>query len=270
MILYREFYCNLFDILSLTKYYYISLLGLFSIYLVFVASKSRKKKMRRLPLPFGCPALISLLITAAWPDRPFSTPAMGAGANGVRIVQAEKTGRARDPLRLIHGERATCSRPAPVAEPLDPPTTSALTGASKFSAGEHFRENVAPGAEVGITWLGATFMRRFAIKIEDTVGPTTIQFHTLLRPSRDQHIIHELDDRHETRLGDVWCLLKRQSNGEAGTLLVNAVPNIFYVRDGSGELGAVDAVWGGAGWEIGASPVDGDRLWPAGARVLSR
>lgn len=226
--------------------------------------------MRRPPRPFRRPALISLLMMAAWPDRPFSTPAMGADGNDIEVAQSEKSGRARDPLRLIHGERATCSRPAPVAEPLDPPTTSALTAASKFSAGEHFRENITPGAEVRIAWLGATFMRRFAIKIEDAAGATTIQFHTLLRPSRDQHIIDELDGRHETRLGDVWCLLKRQSNGEAGTLLINAVPNIFYVRDGSGKLGAVDAVWGGAGWEIGASPVDSDRLWPAGARVLSR
>jgi hypothetical protein len=73
----------------------------------------------------------------------------------------------------------------------------------------------------------------------------------------------------ETRLADLWCLLKSQANGETG-VLVNAVPNVFYVRDYTGILGAIDVVWGGAGWEIGASPADGDRQWPSGTRVLSR
>lgn len=223
--------------------------------------------MRRHARPVLGPALVLLLAMVAWPVRGPSTAASDADVNGPRIVQAERT---RSPLRLVPGEMVVCSRSTPAAEPLDPPTTSALKSTNKFRAGEHFRENVAPGAAVRIAWLGATFMHRFAIKIEDAAGETPIQFHTLLRPSRNQSIIDELEDRHETALGDVWCLLRRQPSGEAGILLTNAAPNIFYVRDGFGKLGAVDAVWGGAGWEIGASPVDGDRPWPSGARVLSR
>jgi hypothetical protein len=61
-----------------------------------------------------------------------------------------------------------------------------------------------------------------------------------------------------SNLADVWCLLRRQANGEDGALQTNSVPTIFFVRDGTGELGVVDLVWGGAGWEIGASPV-GDK-----------
>ncbi|MES2600351.1 MAG: hypothetical protein V4602_06015 [Pseudomonadota bacterium] len=185
-----------------------------------------------------------------------------------RIAQADKGDR--DLRRLIRGERMNCPRPAPVAEPLDPPTTSAFAGVKKFLAGEYFKENIAPSADVRIAWLGATFMRHFAIKIEDASSETTIQFHTLLRLSRDRHIIDDLDDRHETRLIDLWCLLRMQAHGEPGTLLIDAAPNVFYVRDSSGVLSAVDAVWGGAGWEIGASPVDGERMWPVGARVMSR
>jgi len=185
-----------------------------------------------------------------------------------RIAQADKGDHGL--RRLIRGERMNCSRPAPVAEQLDPPTTSAFAGVRKFLAGEHFKENITPSADVRIAWLGATFMRRFVTKIEDAGSETTIQFHTLLRLSRDRHIIDGLDDRHETRLIDLWCLLRMQAHGEPGALLIDAVPNIFYVRDSSGVLSAVDAVWGGAGWEIGASPVDGERMWPVGARVMSR
>lgn len=225
--------------------------------------------MSRLFRPFLCPALL-LLAMLAPPTRAFPEVAMGTGTDSVRVAQRDKSDRKRVPERLIRGESVNCPGPAPAAEPLDPPTTSAFSGAKKFPAGKHFKENIAPSADVRIGWLGATFTRRFAVKIEDMDGDTIIQFHTLLRASRDRPIIEELDDRHETRLVDLWCLLKIQANGEPGPLLIDAAPNIFYVRDGSGVLGAVDAVWGGAGWEIGASPADGERTWPAGARVMSR
>ena len=206
--------------------------------------------MPRLHRPFLCRALMLLLVSVI-----------------PRIAQAYND---HGPRRLIHGETVNCPRPVPVAEPVDPPTTSAFAGVRKFLAGAHFKENIAPTADVRIAWLGATFMRRFAVKIEDAGGETALRFHTLLRLSRDRHIIDDLDDRHETRLIDLWCLLKIQANGESGTLLIDAVPNIFYVRDSAGVLGAVDALWGGAGWEIGASPVDGERMWPVGTRVMSR
>jgi hypothetical protein len=93
----------------------------------------------------------------------------------------------------------------------------------------------------------------------------------LLRsPSNDRAIIAELGGGHETNLADVWCLLRRQAKGEDGALQTNSVPNIFFVRDSAGELGVVDSVWGGAGWEIGASPVGDKRIWSPGARVISR
>lgn len=220
--------------------------------------------MRRPLLLLRC--LIVLLATLIPLNHFLFGPAAGVRADDIQSGQ----NNAPEPQRLIHGERVNCPRPAPAVEPLDPPTTSSLSRAQKFSAGEHFKENIAPSADVRIAWLGATFVRRFAIKIEDADGETVLQFHTVLRPSRDHHIIEELDDRHETRLVDLWCLLKVQAGGEPGALLTDAVPNIFYVRDSSGVLGAVDAVWGGAGWEIGASPIDGERMWPVGVRVMSR
>jgi hypothetical protein len=36
----------------------------------------------------------------------------------------------------------------------------------QFRAGESFRENIAPDAEVRILWIGASFMHRYAAKTE--------------------------------------------------------------------------------------------------------
>ena len=171
---------------------------------------------------------------------------------------------------LVLGPKVSCSPHRAPAEPFDPSATSALPHNEKFTAGEHFKENISPAAEARISWLGATFMRRFAVKIEDDPGDVMLQTYALNRSSSNMEIIAELDDRHETKLTDLWCLLKLQANGEDGPLQTNAVPNIFFVRDAAGELGAVDAIWAGAGWEIGASSVEGQRQWPSGSRVISR
>jgi hypothetical protein len=171
---------------------------------------------------------------------------------------------------LISGPKVSCSSRRAPAEPIDPSSTSALAHNEKFIAAEHFKENILPAAEVRISWLGATFMRRFAVKIEDDPSDVILQTYALNRASNSTQIIAEFDDRDETKLADLWCLLRLQASGEEGILLTNAVPNIFFVRDAAGVLGAVDAIWAGAGWEIGASPVEGERQWPSGSRVLSR
>lgn len=171
---------------------------------------------------------------------------------------------------LVPGPGVTCSQHRAPAEPLDPPATSALPHHEKFVAGEHFKENISPAAEARISWLGATFMRRFAVKVEDDTDDVTLRTYALSRPSSGTQIIAELDDRHETKLADLWCLLRLQANGEDGALQINAAPNIFFVRDAAGVLGAVDAIWAGAGWEIGASQVEAQRQWPSGSRVISR
>jgi hypothetical protein len=159
---------------------------------------------------------------------------------------------------------------AGAAEPLDPPSTSSLVGAAPFAAGQHFKVDASGAAEVRISWLGATFLDRFAIKREVEPGDFTFQVQHLTRPASDFQVISALGRREETRLADLWCLLQRQPRGESGALLTSAAPNIFYVRDARGVVGAVDVIWGGAGWEIGASPLQQLPRWPAQARVISR
>jgi hypothetical protein len=170
--------------------------------------------------------------------------------------------------RIVPARTVECSLPRKSVEPLDPPSTAAIQLAEQFVAREYFKEDITPAADVKISWLGASFVRRFAVKVE-AAGVTSLQTYLLRSHSNDRDIIAELDNRHETSLADVWCFLRQQAKGEGGALQINSV-NIFFVRDGAGELGVVDAVWGGAGWEVGASPMGNKRTWSPGTRVISR
>ncbi|PAY06270.1 hypothetical protein CK489_25545 [Bradyrhizobium sp. UFLA03-84] len=167
-------------------------------------------------------------------------------------------------------DRVACSLQPKATEPSDPSSTSAIPHVEKFIAKEHFKEDVASSASVKISWLGATFAKRFANKVEDDVGGASLQTFVMNAASSDNEILARLGQSHESRLADVWCMLQQQPNGSGGSLEISAKPNVFYVRDVAGELGAVDVLWGGVGWEIGASPVSDRPRWPAGTRVFSR
>jgi hypothetical protein len=184
------------------------------------------------------------------------------------LIAIENEPAAANSAALGPGTIVRCSPRATPVEPADPSVTATIP--RKFIASQRFRQDMSPAAEVRISWLGATFMRRFAAKTEDDTTEVTLQIYALSKASGGNQIIAELQGRHETRLAEVWCFLKLQANGEDGALQTGAVPNIFFVRDAAGELGAVDAIWGGAGWEIGASPLGGQRQWPSGSRVISR
>lgn len=190
-------------------------------------------------------------------------------ASGVGASAAENKAGADSSASLVPRARTECSLKRKPGEPVDPPSTAAIPRAESFVANEHFREGIAPTAPVKISWLGATFVRRFSVKAE-TVDDTSLQTHVLSKSSNAEEILGQLGARAESRLGDIWCLLTLQANGEGGSLETSSAPNIFFVRDGMGELGVVDALWGGAGWEIGASPVGIQRAWPPGTRVFSR
>lgn len=188
-------------------------------------------------------------------------------AEHARLAQAEPS-RLGEPL-FAGTQEVGCAPPAAAPDRADPPTTSALPG-DRFVVGEHFEEALGSGADVQIAWLGQTFRRQFLLKVEPRPGPVRLHVHTLRKPAHDSDIIAALGSRHETELVHLWCLLWQQPNGEPGPLLNTHVPNIFHVRDTWGRLWAVDAVWGGAGWEIGASAIDDRRPWSAGRRVFSR
>lgn len=152
----------------------------------------------------------------------------------------------------------------------DPAITSALPRSGRFVAQEHFRESSSPQAPVSISWLGATFRERFVNKVEEHDGGVLLRTFELRQSASAADVATALNIHHETKLADLWCLLSRQADGEPGILLTNAVPNMLYVRDANGVLAVVDAVWSGAGWEIGASSIASPHHWQRGSRALAR
>lgn len=149
-------------------------------------------------------------------------------------------------------------------------TVVPLPGRARFVAAEHFRKSIASEARVRIAWIGRNFRRHFLSKIEENVRPAEIGIHRLRRSARDAAIIDAIGERHETDLAHLWAMLLRQPAGETGALAVRGSANVFYIRAANGTLWAVDAVWGGAGWEIGASATDDPRPWRAGRVIISR
>lgn len=188
----------------------------------------------------------------------------------VAALSQTLSGEPGSPALLARQGSFVCQVPPRSTELFDPPTTSSLPGAESFVVRQHFRLDTGPASDVAVSWLGATFMQRYGGKIENGVAVAPLQIFTLGGAARDREIMAALAGRHETELSAIWCSLRMQAHGEAGALLTTAVPNVFYARDTAGALGAIDVVWGGAGWEIGASSIEGERHWPAGARVLSR
>lgn len=221
----------------------------------------------------GCLAL-SFLLTETAAQSNFIEVGPSYGAASERSVRDRSGMVGGGPTRggagvLDAAAKLRCPSPDGPVDRSDPTSTSALASSKNFVASKHFWENISPASEVKISWLGANFTRRFVVKIERNPAVAALRVYALTRSSRSIGIVEELRAPSETRLADVWCLLKLQPNGEPGALLTNATPNLFFVRDATGGLGVVDVLWSGAGWEIGASSLTNDRPWPAGLRVIA-
>jgi hypothetical protein len=150
-------------------------------------------------------------------------------------------------------------------------TTVTVPAVSKFVAADHFkRGETVDGVKC---YLWDNFREHFLGKIEKNVAGCDIRVHKLLRSSRDLGIRSEIgEDKEETKLANLWSLLKLQGKGEKGALLTNGYANIFYVRDTEDMLWAVGARWraGYRGWYLYANSVEYPREWFAGFRVCSR
>jgi hypothetical protein len=222
------------------------------------------KNMTRLPNSILCAAVFLLSVEDPGPHASAMRP------QSIRTTELTTDLVAVNDLTVLMSQgEVRCPALDRSSEPTDPATTSGLPRLRQFVASERFKQTSSSDAEIKISWLGATFKQRFLSKVEDDEGGAILRTFVLRRPSPDAEIIAELGIRDETKLGDLWCLLSLQPKGESGTLLTNAVPNVFYIRDIDGNLGAVDAVWGGAGWEIGASSLDAPTQWLTGRRVIS-
>ncbi|OGY43229.1 MAG: hypothetical protein A3B89_01065 [Candidatus Buchananbacteria bacterium RIFCSPHIGHO2_02_FULL_40_13] len=151
------------------------------------------------------------------------------------------------------------------AELLKRVTTMAVSGTKRFVANEHRKET-----NVGLT--GSNFEKLFLEKVEENVGDAIIAIDRLVRASLNASIRAELGSRAEIKLAHFFEVLKAQSGGEAGVLLVNGYANIAYIRGADKKVWAVDAYWGSdcGFWRVDARSVGGPSGWCAGRRVLSR
>jgi hypothetical protein len=145
----------------------------------------------------------------------------------------------------------------------------AVPGIERFSAADHFQEHQPP-LQLPTAWLGDNFRKHFLNVTEVHVPAETLDVYRLRRSAYDDDIAAAAGGQRETKLYDVWTLINCQSQGKIDLLLTDGTPNFFYVRDSAGAIWAVDAVWGGAGWEIGASPLRDPRPWGRGRQVILR
>jgi len=141
----------------------------------------------------------------------------------------------------------------------------AIPAYKQFVASEHFIEG---HAALQFAWMGSTFRERFLRKIEPGQPGRLLHIYRLKTAASDAQVIEQMRTDVTTSLHDVWVLITRQSRGEAGPLSTEAQPNIFYIRDAVGIRWAVDVVWNGGGWEIGASAID-SLIRTRGSRVIS-
>ncbi len=195
--------------------------------------------------------------------------------NGVTMKYSKRTfGQAEAIFNILGGESAidgilrgelivTVTPKVVVPVPPPPPPLLTLVGHIELEG------TILPF----IDWLGDNFSDHFVCKIESIQAGATLTRHTLNRASLDEPIRKELTpELEETTLSELYELLSRQSEGQAGILLTNGYANIFYIKDAKGNFWAVSAHCYVAlgGWRVEASSVTFPLRWFAGCQVFSR
>ena len=185
---------------------------------------------------------------------------------GEEMVDALIQGRAKLEVKLVQ-----------ILNWIGTTTISATT--EKFVAKDKFRKD---SKEVKFYGIWNNFTEWFLSgngKIEEPIDEKELRYGKLIKSSVDGPIVEELggEAKAETTLTELHDLLKKQANGlkkqangEEGDLLTNGYANIFYVKDTSGVLRAVNVAWFDAGWIVSARSVEYPHDWFVGFRVFSR
>ena len=143
----------------------------------------------------------------------------------------------------------------------------------KASGSKRFVVNEASLKEANIGWTGENFKEHFLGKVEENITDATLAIHRLEQSALDAPIRKELgSERGVTTLAYFFNLIKKQSNGQKGHLLVNGYANIAYIRDKKNTLWAVRARWLSfyGYWLVDAYSVENPLEWLAGYQILSR
>lgn len=151
-----------------------------------------------------------------------------------------------------------------------PASTTMFYARKKFVINVRGSDNV-----VKIKLLGDNFLKYFLKgngKIEGWSDEHTLRCHTLQKSLPDVLLIAELDGEKEAETGlfDMFSVMEKQKNGGEGVLLINGDANIFFVRDQSGWLRAVDLSWDDDyGWCLQVYSIGNKKKWDAGFQVFS-
>jgi hypothetical protein len=155
---------------------------------------------------------------------------------------------------------------------LEPITMISCPAVESFVAKKKFAAGIQDGVVIG--WLGDNIKKYFLGISETNVPAQQLRVHRLRKGSKDPAIIAELGDERliETNLATMWGLMKKQGQGQAGTLLVNGYANVFYVRGLDGIIWAVDCYWdsGDRYWDVFANPIADPDDWNADSQFFSR
>ena len=154
-----------------------------------------------------------------------------------------------------------------------PPVLKLVASGIQATGTKYFAADKASLKEVNIGWTGSNFDQHFFDKVEENIPDATLAIHRLETGSLDAQIRKELgQEREEIALAHFFDLLKKQSKGQTGNMLVNGYANIAYIRDKDGNLWAVGAYWLSVDhyWDIDARSVEDPNGWDTGRQVVSR
>jgi len=200
----------------------------------------------------------------------------------ILLIDRRITNSTSDTKKTLHDHGVKIDEPANEAIPtakvevqslLVSVGTVAVAATKKpFVAKDNFVVNTEESAPMKISYLGKNFKEWFLKKTEAPFAGSTLTYGKLSHFSIDGPIIKELggDEKAETTLTELFGLMEVQRNGKKGSLLTNGYANIFYVKDSSGVLRAVDVHWYDDGWGVGAVTVTDPDGWGGDDQVFFR
>lgn len=143
----------------------------------------------------------------------------------------------------------------------------------KIIAAERFR--LSNNSDTRIGYISDSVLLFFGHIINDIVVKKSDELHyyELLEAAFGDQVVVEFGCKRKigTTFSAAYALLKKQGCGQAGELLINGLPNVFFVKDVSGILRVVNFDYHDLiGWRIYAHRIDIPQRHLVGSRFFFR
>lgn len=138
-------------------------------------------------------------------------------------------------------------------------TSSILIPATteNFVAKENFSNDV-----IKISFMGRNFKEWFLSKVESPFPGGLVYGYRLNKSLFNEKLAG-------ITLFEFFNIIKRQANGEIGSLFINGRVNVFYVYDIGNTLRTIKIFWYDGGWYIRAFPLESPKDNRVGSQVFS-